>query len=134
MGSHERTHTGEKPFACTICEKTFSDGSNLKKHQKIHTREKLFSCSKCEETFSNSSHMKAHERTHTGETLYACSMKFTDIGEDDERVHKRVKPHTCTTCGKVFNQKYNLMTHERTHTGEKPFSCSKCDKRFRHSS
>ena len=34
--------TGEKPFACSICEKAFYTKSLVKKHEEIHSKEKPF--------------------------------------------------------------------------------------------
>lgn len=34
---HLRKHNGDKPFSCSLCEKSFSDKRNLRKHEKIHT-------------------------------------------------------------------------------------------------
>ena len=65
--NHERTHTGKKPFACSIYEKAFNQSGNLKVHERMHTGEKPFTCSKCDKAFQQNCDLKKHERTHTGE-------------------------------------------------------------------
>ena len=71
--THKRTHTDEKTFECSHCDKTFSLYMVLVINQRTHTGEKLFQCSHCDKSFSNNSHLVIHKRSHTGERPFQCN-------------------------------------------------------------
>ncbi|XP_036594547.1 zinc finger protein 75D-like isoform X2 [Trichosurus vulpecula] len=107
MEVHKKACTGEKPFKCLICGKSFKVSSELIKHQRVHTEERPYKCQECDKRFRWSSDLNKHLMTHRG-----------------------IKPHRCSWCGKSFSKNTNLLTHQRTHTGEKPFKCHECGKSF----
>ncbi|KOB52348.1 Uncharacterized protein OBRU01_26054, partial [Operophtera brumata] len=59
---HTRLHTGEKPFQCVHCARSFADASNLNKHKKVS----LHKCAWCHRVCPTRWALCKHTRLHTG--------------------------------------------------------------------
>ncbi|KAM4690077.1 zinc finger protein 770 [Rhinophrynus dorsalis] len=163
LARHYLTHTGQKPFQCLDCNKTFRQLVHLERHKMTHTMP--FQCNICErnfrkfETFSEHQHLhelfpnelrpakkpfSACQKRHLSIPYYCSRCQVTFSTEEKWQLHrckflddiskKKCETQRCEVCEKVFPSWSKLERHLLIHTGQRPFTCALCGKSFRQKS
>ncbi|CAN7937422.1 unnamed protein product, partial [Ixodes hexagonus] len=102
---HERIHTGERPFSCSLCQMAFAHRSTLSVHLSTHMEKGLFICSACQPYKCNT-----------------CGKEFTEKWRirHHQAMHMKKKRFKCPVCSKAFRSKKSMHLHQEAHEREAP--------------
>ena len=153
-------------YQCQIWHRYLSGKDGLKVHNMIHTGERPFKCSMCDRSFRRRSHLLNHELCHwdepsgsiaghsTGGSV-SCSTSGSSQGNEERllkcrvcpavfssvlslkahlTIHDPSRPFPCTICGMKCKTSGNMRQHMRAHTATPNLCCPYCDKRFHRTS
>ncbi|KAG0169762.1 hypothetical protein DFQ28_003089 [Apophysomyces sp. BC1034] len=66
LTSHMRTHTSERPFACSHCDRKFARQHDRNRHEKLHLGIKPFVCQNCDKSFARHDALNRHLKVENG--------------------------------------------------------------------
>ncbi|XP_034035951.1 zinc finger protein 16-like [Thalassophryne amazonica] len=106
-------------IVCDICGKVMKCKSSLARHSFIHTGQKPYTCSLCDLRFNRRDNLQHHlNHLHPNGVLKV------------EKLRANEQSWLCAICGKTFNCRSRLKTHEVIHSGVKPHCCDLCPKAY----
>uniref|UniRef100_A0A8C7XBY9 C2H2-type domain-containing protein n=1 Tax=Oryzias sinensis TaxID=183150 RepID=A0A8C7XBY9_9TELE len=156
MERHMKSHSEERPYKCSFCEKKFKNPYVLKRHEKeiCKSREQRRAkrkeaasanpppsaevteqkvCPICSRVLPCTADMGKHLRSHSEERPFICVTCEKGFKEDPSasNVDKKVQK-MCPVCLRTFDSVKTLNRHIQCHTDDRPYHCIHCNKHFKH--
>ncbi|XP_069840702.1 zinc finger protein 646 [Dendropsophus ebraccatus] len=112
----EDAKSGDRPFKCQECGKTYRHAGSLINHKKTH-QTGVYSCSLCSKQMFNmaalKNHLRAHFKSRAGKKL--GDAYFSSVGLSDELYQNQEDSYQCEVCDDISTNESDFLQHQLLH-------------------
>lgn len=122
---------------CGLCGKYFARHMDMERHMKSHSEERPYNCTYCQKKFKNLYVLKRHQKAicKSRELKRAGRKEGPAPQQQQPNPHPSEGPaegKVCPICSRVLPYSADIAKHLRSHTEERPFVCLACEKGFKY--
>ncbi|KAL5016511.1 hypothetical protein ScPMuIL_006100 [Solemya velum] len=86
LNIHKRIHSGDRPFACNVCDKKFAESGNFKRHLFTHKNLKMHRCPHCDRVFITESDFLKHVCSEKNPFTYLSDLSMGENGDSGKNL------------------------------------------------
>ncbi|XP_029018710.1 zinc finger protein 14-like isoform X1 [Betta splendens] len=117
---------------CVLCGKYFARRVDMERHMKSHSEDRPYKCSFCEKKFKNPYVLKRHQREICKSREKRPKRRDVQRSSPQPPAETSTEGKVCPICSRVLPCTADIAKHLRSHSEERPFICITCEKGFKY--